>query len=572
MWYYISTVIEKDDTPNRWHPPPEVKAKGIGAKYAYLFYWAAGLLTGMTVIEIQPETALESWYSTVVVFFGVVMSALVISSTTSAVSSLDAATASYRRDLDCVNGYLAFKRIPPDLCSRINDFYEYVWSTMQHMDKSLAIRELPRTLHLELLLALNMRLLSRVPIFKSTDTRTMILVIKRTKSVIYCPGEYAVRQGSVSKALLMIKRGVMHVLKCADDDERHLHPELVAVLGENDFLGENSLLTTETANASVRSHTYSDLSVLRRSDFYDVAKMSPHLAMVVHNLAEALKRSKEKEMNDDSPKGCPKTRWLKHKRSIMTMTRRLTMDMDRKASFCERGVRQRMSRCSGVVGRSMSNVGLLTSQRSMSRSMSSAGPANSSQFIQKVRPSLRPSMRGGSVIPEGCEANPHMRQKSTDRSDRKSFATAIASCAGGVAATVIPNAPAGAPGTVRQCSGPGRRNSLGGQVGRRNSVGGKDPPGRRNSLGGAFDGLTGGGNLDAGCRERTIVGSRTESLSDSAPPVGLSIAPVAPMAAVTLDTCGPCAAGDTLDEMMDTPASFGAMSEVEEEDEEEADT
>ena len=46
---------------------------------------------------------------------------------------------------------------------------------------------------------------TQVPIFKNTDARTMILVIKRTRNVIYCPGEFAVRQGAVSKALLMIK-------------------------------------------------------------------------------------------------------------------------------------------------------------------------------------------------------------------------------------------------------------------------------------------------------------------------------------------------------------------------------
>ena len=61
--YYIATVVEGEDTPSGWHPPPAIAVQPIGTKYAYLFYWAAAILTGMTVIEIQPETTVETWFS-----------------------------------------------------------------------------------------------------------------------------------------------------------------------------------------------------------------------------------------------------------------------------------------------------------------------------------------------------------------------------------------------------------------------------------------------------------------------------------------------------------------------------
>ena len=55
---------------------------------------------------------------------------------------------------------------------------------MQYMDQSHAIKGLPPQLKLQLLLAINMRQLARVPIFKHCDTRVILMIVQRMQREI----------------------------------------------------------------------------------------------------------------------------------------------------------------------------------------------------------------------------------------------------------------------------------------------------------------------------------------------------------------------------------------------------
>ena len=99
--------------------------------------------------------------------------------------------------------------MPVELRRRINGFYNYVWASMQYMDQSHAIKGLPPQLKLQLLLAINMRQLARVPIFKHCDTRVILMIVQRMQSAIYCPNEFVVRYGAIGKALYLIASGVV---------------------------------------------------------------------------------------------------------------------------------------------------------------------------------------------------------------------------------------------------------------------------------------------------------------------------------------------------------------------------
>ena len=233
----------------------------------HAFYWAVGLLTGIVPADVYPDTPLETAFTIGGMLTGVMMLALVVSSTTSAVSSVDAAAESQRRELDLINGYLRFKRVPKDLVDRINDFYQYLFGSMRSLDSSSAIHSLPPQLNIQLLVAINMRTLSKVPFFKNCDIRAMISVIERMHAAIYCPNEVIVREGAPGKAIYLINQGRVRVLK--GDTQ-------VAILVDNDFFGEKSIITDDVTGASVRAVTYCDMSVLLREQFKQ-ARQPKHL-------------------------------------------------------------------------------------------------------------------------------------------------------------------------------------------------------------------------------------------------------------------------------------------------------
>ena len=103
-----------------------------------------------------------------------------------------------------------------------------------------------------------MRTLSKVPFFKNCDIRAMISVIERMHAAIYCPNEVIVREGAPGKAIYLINQGRVRVLK--GDTQ-------VAILVDNDFFGEKSIITDDVTGASVRAVTYCDMSVLLREQF-----------------------------------------------------------------------------------------------------------------------------------------------------------------------------------------------------------------------------------------------------------------------------------------------------------------
>eukprot|EP00908_Phaeocystis_cordata_P000765 Transcript_10847.p1 GENE.Transcript_10847~~Transcript_10847.p1 ORF type:complete len:668 (-),score=257.90 Transcript_10847:1154-3157(-) len=277
-WYAIALHGGDADAKDSdsWGPPPWLLERPWGEQYGFSFYWAVGLLTAIAPADIHPDTPLETAFTLLAMLLGVAILALVVSSATSAVHSVDAAAEAQRRELDIINGYLRFKRVPKDLVNRINDFYGYLFGSMRSLDNSSAIQSLPPQLNIQLLVAINMRTLSKVPIFKDCDIRAMISVIERMQPAIYCPNEIIVREGTPGKAIFLINQGHVRVLK---------GEQQVAILVDHQFFGEQSILTESLTNASVRAVTYCDMSILLRDQFQQVKQHFPELKQGIERAA-----------------------------------------------------------------------------------------------------------------------------------------------------------------------------------------------------------------------------------------------------------------------------------------------
>ena len=59
-------------------------------QYFYSTYFAFSLLSGFAPLAVEPETLLETMFSIAGVILGIILSAMVVSSATSALSNLDA--------------------------------------------------------------------------------------------------------------------------------------------------------------------------------------------------------------------------------------------------------------------------------------------------------------------------------------------------------------------------------------------------------------------------------------------------------------------------------------------------
>jgi glucose-6-phosphate 1-dehydrogenase len=117
---------------------------------------------------------------------------------------------------------------------------------------------------------INRAVLERVPMFQDTSSVFLHGLALVLKPVVYVAGDYVVKKGDPGSEMYFIARGEVDVVNGEG--------RVVRVLGEGNFFGETSLITSEPRSAHVRARTQCDLFVLEKSDFVKVLKDHPKFA------------------------------------------------------------------------------------------------------------------------------------------------------------------------------------------------------------------------------------------------------------------------------------------------------
>ena len=131
--FYISEE-SWESGENHWLPPLWLKrSPKFEVKYFHAFYWGAGIAFGMTPFDIEPTTTLETIVTTLLMCFGLLLNAFVISSFTSAFASIDSKNQLAGKQLEIIRNYLLLKTVPVDIRSRILEYFQYIFTSNQSM-------------------------------------------------------------------------------------------------------------------------------------------------------------------------------------------------------------------------------------------------------------------------------------------------------------------------------------------------------------------------------------------------------------------------------------------------------
>ena len=79
------------------------------------------------------------------------------------------------------------------------------------------MKTLPQSLRLQLAIAFNQKLFTRVPLFKAAEPECIVAFAERLTPLIALPGEYLIKEGEVGTALYLIGRGKVAILKLIPD-------------------------------------------------------------------------------------------------------------------------------------------------------------------------------------------------------------------------------------------------------------------------------------------------------------------------------------------------------------------
>jgi len=116
-------------------------------------------------------------------------------------------------------------------------------------------------------------------LFKGADAVLLASLILVLKPVVFQPDDLVIREGDIGREMYLISRGEVEVIDASG--------KVVATLGEGDFFGEISLLTSAPRNATIRAKSYCDLFMLDKADFACVLRDRPQFLKSILETAQA---------------------------------------------------------------------------------------------------------------------------------------------------------------------------------------------------------------------------------------------------------------------------------------------
>lgn len=150
------------------------------------FYWSVTVTTSVGK-DIIPETILETYFTITSIILGVLIYAFIIGSASSALSNIDSVEMERKAKLESITNFMRQRRVPAELQKRIRDYYDYMWTRQLNNQNDTLFAELHSGLRLELSIALNRKLVQRVPMFRECSPDCLVALIEKLKSRIYLP-------------------------------------------------------------------------------------------------------------------------------------------------------------------------------------------------------------------------------------------------------------------------------------------------------------------------------------------------------------------------------------------------
>ncbi|MBI2890184.1 MAG: ion transporter [Nitrospirae bacterium] len=259
--------------------------------YVRALYWVTTTLTTIGYGDIAPVTNVQTVFTMFVQLMGAGMYGFVIGNIANLIANLDVAKAQHREKMEKIATFMKYKSIPADTQNKVEDYYGYLWETRRGYNEFQIVEDFPRPLRAEVLMFLNREMIQKVPIFEGASLDFLTEIVLSLKPVVYPPGSYVFKKGSVGRNMYFISRGTIEVV--SEDGET-----VFATLTGGNFFGEIALLLDQPRTASIRSADYSDLYTIDKETFERVLKNYPEVESQIQEFA----RKRQEEMKKESAK------------------------------------------------------------------------------------------------------------------------------------------------------------------------------------------------------------------------------------------------------------------------------
>jgi len=250
-----------------------------GLLYLRSLYWAVTTLVTIGYGDITPVTPKQTVFCILVELLGAGLYGYVIAIFASLIAKLDVARTHFTEQIEKMNTFMRFRKIPSDLQDRIRSYYEYLWTSRRGYDEGQVLSELPDSLKIQVSLHLCSSMIEKVPIFSGASEDLIKQIVAKLKSAIFTPGDYVFREGEIGDSMYFISRGQVEVV--SKDGQT-----IYATLSPGNFFGEIALILQQPRNASIRALEYVDLYTLDQGGLQEVLQKFPAFMAHIHDLSK----------------------------------------------------------------------------------------------------------------------------------------------------------------------------------------------------------------------------------------------------------------------------------------------
>ena len=251
------------DTCGQGTPEP------LGSVHVRAMYWSLATMSSMGYGSAPVAiTDAEFVFSIFCQVMGACLAAAIFSNIAKLIEKLDAAGSRYSAQLDMINEFGAFYKLPHQMRVRLHNYVSFQFNVNRGYSLHDVTASLPPTLQEEVFFHVHESLLRQVPMFASTDDAFIKVLTRVLKPMVLLRGDCAFRSNEPGDSMYFIQNGCMQMT----NEDRSL---VYCTLMPGSYFGELAMLCSQRRTATAQAIIDCILFFMRAADFDEVIKDFP---------------------------------------------------------------------------------------------------------------------------------------------------------------------------------------------------------------------------------------------------------------------------------------------------------